>query len=109
MYEVRNTYKQVQMQIAVGLYHHGNGNPRGAVKLFTQGLEKLDRYPADKEGLDIGKLAAESRTYLERLHRLDTEPFAPYDLDIRITDPALAEKVDRLKMNPPDHTERDGE
>jgi predicted metal-dependent hydrolase len=108
MEEGRNPYYQGLLQIAVGLYHHRNGNPNGSVKLFTQGLEKLDRFPAEKEGIDVGILTAESRTYLERLHGLETEPFAAYDLDIRITDPELDEAVERLTQHPP-HKEEDGE
>jgi predicted metal-dependent hydrolase len=95
------------LQVAVGLYHYRNGNVSGAIKLFTAALEKLQRCRPQEMGIDMARLVEDSRIYLQRLERLDQEPFEFYDLDIRIIDPALSDKVEELKENPPvtDHGE----
>jgi uncharacterized protein len=100
--EGRNPLYQGLLQVAVGLYHHQNGNVSGAIKLFTQAVEKLVHYPADSLGIDLGKLLRESEQYLNQLKRFEEEPFQPYDLDIVIQDPALAEAVESLLLNPPE-------
>ena len=55
------------LQVAVGLYHHRNGNLGGAVKLLRQALTKLDLYPADPLGIDLGTLREECAAYLAGL------------------------------------------
>jgi uncharacterized protein len=97
----RSPLFQGLLQVAVGLYHHANGNPGGSVKLFTAGIVKLEPYPALTMGIDLGKLLADSRIYLERLGNREHEPFMPYDLTIVITDTLLADLVEEVKANPP--------
>jgi predicted metal-dependent hydrolase len=99
--EGRSPLLQGLLQIAVGLYHHGNGNVSGAVKLLTAALEKLEPQPADALGIDLARLRRDSAEYLAKLRRIDAEPFEPYDLDIIILDPALETAVEALKADPP--------
>jgi predicted metal-dependent hydrolase len=99
--EGRNRLYQGLLQIAVGLYHHYNGNVSGSIKLFTAALEKLASYPHDALGIDLGKLVEDSHSYMEKLKQIETAPFEPYDLDICIQDEDLALMVEELKNNPP--------
>jgi predicted metal-dependent hydrolase len=99
--EGRSPLLQGLLQVAVGLYHHGNGNVSGAVKLLTAALEKLEPQPADALGIDLARLRRDSADYLARLRRMAIEPFEPYDLDIAILDPALKTAVEALQADPP--------
>lgn len=105
--EGRAPLYQGLLQVAVGLYHHRNGNVSGAIKLMTAALEKLEPRQTERPGIDLAKLVEDSRTYLRRLERIDEEPFAFYDLDIEIVDPALNERVEHLRAHPPLHGEDD--
>jgi predicted metal-dependent hydrolase len=99
--EGRNPLYQGLLQIAVGLYHHLNGNPSGSIKLFSAGLDKLAPYPAHTLGIDLGLLVKDSEVYLGKLLKLKEEPFLPYDLDIRILDQELEDLLEDLKLDPP--------
>lgn len=103
--EGRNPIFQGLLQIAVGLYHYRNGNVSGSIKLFTQGIAKLQDQPDILFGIQVGKLVEESRVYVGKLQRLEQEPFEFYDLNIGIADPQLAGLVDELIANPPVHEE----
>jgi predicted metal-dependent hydrolase len=103
--EGRSPLYQGLLQVAVGLYHHFNGNMSGAVKLFTAAVEKLEPYPDDTGGIALGKLLRDSKAYLAKLLVIAQEPFDPYDLDIELTDPELIRLVDTLKEHPPVHEE----
>lgn len=91
--EGRSPLLQGLLQVAVSLYHHRNGNPNGAVKLFRQALDKLESYPANMLGIDLGKLVEDSREYLRKLES-GSRPMEFYDLDIAITDSELQKAVD---------------
>jgi predicted metal-dependent hydrolase len=99
--EGRNPLYQGLLQVAVGLYHHFNGNVNGSIKLFTAALEKLAPYPQDALGIDLGKLVEDSRIYVDKLKLFEQTPFQPYDLDISIQNEHLALLVEELKLNPP--------
>lgn len=99
--EGRDPLYQGLLQVAVGLYHYRNGNIGGAVKLFTAAVEKLQGFPALTLGIDLGKLVEESKQYLSKLERVEEEPFAFYDLDIRVMDPELEALVEELRLSPP--------
>lgn len=106
--EGRSRLYQGLLQIAVGLYHHANGNVSGSIKLFSAGLDKLAPYPVNSLGINLGKLINESTTYVKKLHRIKEEPFAPYDLTIHLIDPELQNLLDEMKLNPPQHEEEEG-
>jgi predicted metal-dependent hydrolase len=101
MEEGRNHLYQGLLQVAVGLYHHYNGNVSGSIKLFTAALDKLSHYPSDALGIDLAKLVQDSRLYLEQLGQFEQRPFEPYDLNIVIQDEQLVQLVEELKLNPP--------
>jgi predicted metal-dependent hydrolase len=44
------------IQAAVGFYHLGNGNRRGAVTLLRRSLARLERYPARYAGVELAAL-----------------------------------------------------
>ena len=44
------------LQIAVGLYHLGNHNWRGAMTLLGEGVNRLRAFEPDYEGVDVAKL-----------------------------------------------------
>jgi predicted metal-dependent hydrolase len=52
----RKLFLQALIQIAVGLHHHGRGNPAGARSLLARGGKKLAGYPAAYAGLDVARL-----------------------------------------------------
>ncbi|MNI11443.1 hypothetical protein D3C73_645900 [compost metagenome] len=99
--EGRSPLYQGLLQVAVGLYHHANGNINGSKKLFSAALEKLAAYPNDALGIDLGLLKLHSQQYLEQLIRIDESPFEPYDLTIKMIDSDLVDLLDVLKLNPP--------
>lgn len=45
-------FYQALIQAAVGLYHFGNGNLRGAMKLYKTAKAYMDPYPCPHLGLD---------------------------------------------------------
>lgn len=45
-------FYQGLIQAAVALHHYGNGNLRGAVKLFATAKAYMERYPSPYQGLD---------------------------------------------------------
>lgn len=99
--EGRSLLCQGLLQVAVGLYHHRNGNVNGAIKLFQGAVNKLEQYPDAEAGIDLGDLVRRSREYLQGLERgRDQYPFRPFR--IRITDPELERLVARLKERPPE-------
>lgn len=98
--EGRDPLWQGLLQVAVGLYHARNDNVSGAIKLFTQALDKINRYPERQLGIDLAALIADSGIYLAKLgeHAFNAgqSPFPFEDLTIRITDPQLAQTVERI-------------
>jgi predicted metal-dependent hydrolase len=91
--EGRKPLYQGLLQLAVGLYHHRNGNVGGAIKLFTQGIDKLRSFPKLTLGIDLAAIVEESRDYVEKLLNIEQTSFEFYDLNIIIVDPELADKV----------------
>jgi predicted metal-dependent hydrolase len=91
--EGRAPLYQGLLQIAVGLYHHWNGNVGGSIKLFSQGIDKLQHFPSPILGIDLAKILVESKEYVSKLHHIEAEPFEFYDLTIELVDPLLELKV----------------
>lgn len=52
-------FYQGLIQVAVCLHHFGNGNTRGAIKLYHSSRAYLDSYRSVHEGLDVDKLLSE--------------------------------------------------
>ncbi|MBO8171045.1 MAG: DUF309 domain-containing protein [Bacillaceae bacterium] len=95
--EGRNPLYQGLLQVAVGLYHFQNQNVSGAIKLMEAALEKLEDFPDEAMGIDLGRLTRETAAYLSKLHHYEQSPFPFYDLDILIKDPHLQAKVEECK------------
>jgi len=57
-------FYQGLIQTAVGMYHAGNGNVRGASSQFTKALAKLDQYLPVHRGIDTRLLTVEVRACL---------------------------------------------
>ena len=52
-------FYQGLIQVAVCLHHFGNGNTRGAIKLYHSSRAYLDSYRPVHEGLDVDKLLSQ--------------------------------------------------
>ena len=62
------------LQIAVGLYHLGNGNGRGARILVGEGIGRLTDYLPDYADLRVDCLLESARALLTRLQQAADEP-----------------------------------
>jgi predicted metal-dependent hydrolase len=91
--EGRAPLYQGLLQLAVGLYHHWNGNVGGSIKLFSQGIDKLQHFPSPILGIDLAKILIESKEYVNKLHHIAMEPFDFYDLTLAVVDPDLESMV----------------
>jgi predicted metal-dependent hydrolase len=93
--EGRDPLYQGLLQVAVGLYHHRNGNIDGGVKLLTAAIHKLEgRHEPIVLGIELGKLLSEAKEHLMKLEHHVDRPFAFRDIDIEIVDLSLQEAVD---------------
>ena len=62
-------FYQGLIQAAVALHHFGNGNIRGAKKLYYTSLGYLEPYRPQHEGIDLDKFFAEMQQLLRRHHQ----------------------------------------
>ncbi|WP_309120190.1 DUF309 domain-containing protein [Paenibacillus sp.] len=92
--EARDPLYQGLLQVAVGLYHHRNGNIDGGVKLLSAAIRKLEGNEAIVLGIRLDRLLTDAKSHLERLLRHEETPFPFQDLDIDIVDPALVAAVE---------------
>ncbi len=61
------------LQIAVGCYHLGNHNWRGAVILLGEGIRRLSYYQPDYQEIDVSHLVGESQQLLRYLQETGLE------------------------------------
>lgn len=78
--EPEKTLYQGILQIAVALYHLGNGNLRGAMILLGEGTNRLRRYPDHDCGIKVDKLLVESVEFLKTLQQADVQKIAHSNL-----------------------------
>jgi uncharacterized protein len=71
--EPEKTFYQGILQIAVGLYHLGNCNWRGAVILLGEGSNRLRRYPSVYGNIDVDELLNQSVGLLKTLQELGAD------------------------------------
>lgn len=71
-WELERDFYQGILQIAVGCYHLGNLNWRGAVILLGEGIRRLRPYQPAWEGVDVAQLVAQSQQLLQVLQNLDS-------------------------------------
>lgn len=74
----QKTFYQGILQIAVGLYHLGNQNWRGAVILLGEGLRRVCDYQPSYAGLDVARLVGESSQLLQSLQQAGPERVAEF-------------------------------
>ena len=85
-------FYQGLIQVAVALHHFGNGNIRGARKLYHSSRKYLSDYLPHHEGIDIEALfATYDRCFAEVL--ANEEEFPKVDLD--------AELIPEIHLDPP--------
>lgn len=68
--EPEKKFYQGILQVAVGCYHLGNRNLRGASILLGEGINKLQRYQPDYLGIDVDSLIEQSASLLTALQAL---------------------------------------
>ncbi len=78
------------LQIAVGFYHLGNHNWRGAMTLLGEGVNRLRAFEPDYGGVDMVKLVDCGWAWLMALNAVGAEQIA-----------TLAEIADKSQVNPP--------
>ena len=55
------------IQVSVGFYHLGNGNPAGAQSMLERALKRFAKYPPRYFGFDLDAHRAELRGWLGRI------------------------------------------
>ncbi len=89
--ESRKFYQGL-IQTAVALYHFGNGNTRGARKLYHSSRSYLESYRPMYMGLDLEKLLAEMQhCFAEVLSSQEEYPQIEID----------AERIPEIHLDPP--------
>lgn len=79
--EASNPQKQFYqgiLQIAVGCYHLGNLNWRGAVILLGEGIGRLRDYQPVYDGVDVADLVMQSAELLKALQQTEPEQIADF-------------------------------
>jgi uncharacterized protein len=71
--EPEKTFYQGILQVAVALYHLGNGNLRGATILLGEGSNRLRRYPSIFAGIDVDEFLDSSVALLKVLQHSQPE------------------------------------
>ncbi|MBD1893589.1 DUF309 domain-containing protein [Coleofasciculus sp. FACHB-129] len=71
--EPEKRFYQGVLQIAVGCYHLGNLNWRGAVILLGEGMRRLEAYEPAYSGIDVTELREQSAELLTALQQAGAE------------------------------------
>jgi predicted metal-dependent hydrolase len=85
-------FYQGLIQVAVCLHHFGNGNARGAIKLYHSSRAYLQQYPAHYEGVDVAKL-------LSDLERCCAELLASQEEFPQVV--VVPDLIPEIHLNPP--------
>lgn len=95
MEEAREPFYQGLLQIAVGLFHHRNGNVGGACKMFDLALQKLDYYPNEWMGIDVEQARQDVRAAKRRIEADEPASFEP--IEIVLLDEYLKKLVNEVQ------------
>lgn len=76
--EPEKRFYQGVLQIAVGCYHLGNLNWRGAVILLGEGIRRLEAYEPAYSGIDVTELREQSAELLMVLQQAGAENVADF-------------------------------
>ncbi|MEM7557422.1 MAG: DUF309 domain-containing protein [Cyanobacteria bacterium P01_A01_bin.84] len=89
--EPDKTFYQGVLQIAVGLYHLGNQNLRGAAILLGEGSNRLRRYPSTYSGIDVDELLEQSTEILKvvQLAKPDDIPLLNFSESGKLRSPEI--------------------
>jgi predicted metal-dependent hydrolase len=79
--EPDKSFYQGILQIAVGLYHLGNNNQRGAMILLGEGCNRLRRYLPSYGNINVEELFTQSMDLLKTLQEESLDPIANAGLD----------------------------
>lgn len=90
--EPEKTFYQGVLQIAVGFYHLGNQNQRGAIILLGEGMNRLRRYLPSFGEIDVAQLLERSRAVQALLQQASLAP-TPSDLNEPLANPDLAPPI----------------
>jgi uncharacterized protein len=71
--EVDQRFYQGILQVAVGCYHLGNNNLRGAIILLGEAVRRLCDYQPDYEEIDVEQLLDQTLALLQALQQLPPE------------------------------------
>jgi len=63
----RRLFLQSLIHVAVGFYHHGRGNPAGAIRQLRKALRKLSGYLPMCEDIDTARLYEEAGAVLRQI------------------------------------------
>ncbi len=85
-------FYQGLIQVAVALHHFGNGNIRGAKKLYASSRGYLQPYLPKHEGLDLKKLLADFERCFVAVHA-SQEEFPNIEID--------PELIPEIHLDPP--------
>ncbi|MGK7876432.1 MAG: DUF309 domain-containing protein [Xenococcaceae cyanobacterium] len=91
--EPQKTFYQGVLQIAVGCYHLGNHNWRGAVILLGEGVRRLSNYQPVYEGIDITGLVGESTQLLKALQQTEPDRIVEFVEQLELAPAADADKL----------------
>lgn len=80
------------LQAGVSLFHFGNENYGGAMKLYRAATKKLTPYPSLYWGVDLGKFLSDYRNCFQEL--LDAGPAYPSGIALQ------ADRVPRIDFDP---------
>ncbi len=87
-------FYQGLIQAAVALHHFGNGNIRGAKKLFFGSLGYLEPFRPRHEGIDLDKFVDDMRLCFAEVSASE-EQFPQIEID--------AERIPEIHLDPPPH------
>lgn len=85
------------LQIAVGLYHLGNYNWRGAVILMGEGLNRLSDYQPEYGGIEVEQLIEDVSALLSEIQAAGQDRVD----QIVLTNHPPLESVDKIFLRPP--------
>ena len=71
--ETDKRFYQGILQVAVGCYHLGNDNLRGAIILLGEAVRRLCDYQPDYKGVDVEQLLSQAIALLQALQQLKPE------------------------------------
>lgn len=95
--EADKRFYQGILQVAVGCYHLGNDNLRGAIILLGEAARRLCDYQPDYEGIDVEQLLHQTVDLLQALQQLDPEQTSSFFQQLQDRQPEENE-TDRCQL-----------